>query len=90
MFFISKGSGLGIKIHVAMPNDKVERKKERKKVVCTVEYNILGCNVVYFGKRPTFRRNMSPPSSGSKSKPIKETSRSNWKAQLLALLTLHH
>jgi hypothetical protein len=40
----------------------------------------FGCNAVQFGKCPTFRRNISPPSSGSKSKPSKKTAtiRQSW------------
>jgi hypothetical protein len=42
-------------------------------VAYTVEiinsYKEYGRNVVYFGERQMFRRNISPPSSGSKSKP---------------------
>jgi hypothetical protein len=31
----------------------------------------IGCNAVQFGESPTFRRNISPASSGWKSKPTK-------------------
>jgi hypothetical protein len=41
------------------------------------EFYLLGYNVAYSVERqPTFRRNMSPPSSGSNYKPSKETA---WK-----------
>jgi hypothetical protein len=36
-----------------------------------VAMDVLGCNV-NFGENPTFRKNMSPPSSGSKRKPAKK------------------
>jgi hypothetical protein len=37
------------------------------------EFYLLGYNAVYFvGSQPTFRRNMSPPSTGSKNKPSKK------------------
>jgi hypothetical protein len=30
------------------------------------EYSFLVCNAVYFGEIPTFRRNISPPSTGQR------------------------
>jgi hypothetical protein len=36
------------------------------------EYDVLGSNDMHFEDRLTFRRNLSPPSSGSKSKPSKK------------------
>jgi hypothetical protein len=36
------------------------------------EYVLLGCNAVWFGDDQTFRMKLSPPSSGSKSKPRKK------------------
>jgi hypothetical protein len=36
------------------------------------EEHLLGCNTVYFGEKPTFRRNVVPPPySGSNTKPSK-------------------
>jgi hypothetical protein len=35
----------------------------------SMETSILGCNAVWFRDGPTFRKNISPPSSGSESKP---------------------
>jgi hypothetical protein len=47
------------------------------KFMCNEEYCILWCDTVYHsGSSPTFRRNALPPSSGSKSKPSKESARS--------------
>jgi hypothetical protein len=34
-------------------------------------YSVLGCNTMYFRESPTFGRNISPPSLGSKRKPSK-------------------
>lgn len=39
--------------------------------------DVLGCNVVYFGENPTFRKNMLSPSSGSKRKPAKKPAEAN-------------
>jgi hypothetical protein len=36
------------------------------------EYSFLGYKTVQFGDNPTFRKNISPPTSMSKSKPINE------------------
>jgi hypothetical protein len=33
------------------------------------EHGLLGCNAVKFGENPTFRRNILPPTSGSKNDP---------------------
>jgi hypothetical protein len=39
----------------------------------TEEYDPLGCNAIYFRRSlPTFRRDVSSPSSGSESKPRKK------------------
>jgi hypothetical protein len=32
---------------------------------------LMGCNAVQFGEKPTFRKNIQPLSSGPKSKPSK-------------------
>jgi hypothetical protein len=36
------------------------------------EFGLLGCNAIKFGENPTFRRNISTPSSGLKRK-LKQT-----------------
>jgi hypothetical protein len=42
------------------------------------EYDLLGYNAVWFGRSPpTFRRNLSLPSSGFTSKPNKKPARSS-------------
>jgi hypothetical protein len=49
------------------------------------EYRFLGCNIMYFGDGPTFRRNISSPCSWPKSRPRKKTAD---RAQLASLLLL--
>jgi hypothetical protein len=41
-------------------------------LIFTEEYGLPGCNVVYFGRSPMFRRNLSLPSSGPRIKPRKK------------------
>jgi hypothetical protein len=49
------------------------------------EYVLLDCNGIYFGKIPTFPRNLRPPSSESGSKPSKKPARSRRQTTLLLL-----
>jgi hypothetical protein len=48
----------------------------------TEEFNVLGCNVVYFEERPTFRRNISLPASVYKNKSGKKTAEAGGKLNL--------
>jgi hypothetical protein len=47
------------------------------------EYGLLGCDALQFGENPPFRRNISLPSSGSKSKARKQPTRSKKRGILL-------
>jgi hypothetical protein len=42
------------------------------------KWYLLGCNAIHSGSSPTFRRNVLPPSSGSKMTPSKKTVSSSW------------
>jgi hypothetical protein len=52
------------------------------------EYDFLGCNAVYFTECLTFRRNIVPPSSGSKSKRSKKPTEAGVKVGLAYFLIL--
>jgi hypothetical protein len=47
-------------------------------------YGSLGCNDMYFGEASTFRRNISPPTSGSRSKLCKILAEADGKLNLLS------
>jgi hypothetical protein len=53
------------------------------------EYYLLGYSTVEIvGTQPTFLRNMSPPSSGSKNKPSKKLAERRWETELPELARL--
>jgi hypothetical protein len=49
-------------------------------------HGLMSCKAVFFGESPTFCRNTSPPSSGLKNNPIKETAEAGSLACRLFLL----
>jgi hypothetical protein len=49
------------------------------------EHALLGNKAVYFGESPTLRRNISPPSSTSKSRPSKKQGKAGGKLTVVSL-----
>jgi hypothetical protein len=54
----------------------------------TKQYSLVGCDAVYFGENPTFRRNVQTQSSGSKSKSSKKPVEAGGKLSVTYFSTL--
>lgn len=54
-------------------------KLSNRVVILELQYSFLGCNVIYFRDSTTFRKQISPPPSASKTKPSKNTAQAGRK-----------